>query len=383
MGGRRSPAFSIRVSRNTNSLRRAGAKSYDHRYRQDGALWRPVQNHHRRQPLRRFVRVPHQFQAQPAQLSRVFARDLARHSPQERRYRHMDLDGNDLRGCRQRTGVRSGRWRAGWTSADLLSDRAGRALHRDADSRVVRPFPRDRSLEPFTHAFTSLALARAGQRRLPRFGTAMLVVSGLASDLDYVSYLGGASAFMRFHRTVLHSIPGAVVDGLRDCRRVLRARSKAASAKDNQLRSKTLLLRSRFGACVRDVCRRRRRAFLLDLASGVGIQPLWPFRVHWSAWNLVSDLDLWILILLVLGLLLPLLFVLVNEEVGARKKGRRRRRGCDRHAAFARRVSWSEGRFTQQRDRSSSLRASITGRRRFPRERSLNLPRRSGGEEWS
>ena len=58
-------------------------------------------------------------------------------------------------------------------------------------------------MEPFTHAFTSLALARAGQRQLPRFGTAMLVVSGLALDLDYLSYVGGANAFMRFHRTAL------------------------------------------------------------------------------------------------------------------------------------------------------------------------------------
>ena len=47
-------------------------------------------------------------------------------------------------------------------------------------------------MEPVTHALTSLALARVGQRRLPRFGTAMLVVAGVAPDLDYASYLGGA-----------------------------------------------------------------------------------------------------------------------------------------------------------------------------------------------
>ena len=46
---------------------------------------------------------------------------------------------------------------------------------------------------------------------MPRFGTAMLVVSGLAPDLDYASYFGGAGAFMRFHRTVLHSITGSAV----------------------------------------------------------------------------------------------------------------------------------------------------------------------------
>ena len=44
-----------------------------------------------------------------------------------------------------------------------------------------------------------------------------------------------------------------------------------------------------------------------------------PF-VHWSGWNLITDLDLWALLLLIVGLLLPLLFTLVNEEVGEQKK---------------------------------------------------------------
>jgi inner membrane protein len=64
-------------------------------------------------------------------------------------------------------------------------------------------------VEPVTHALTSLALARAGQRRLPRHGTAIILVAGVAPDLDYASYLSGASAFLRLHRALLHSIPGA------------------------------------------------------------------------------------------------------------------------------------------------------------------------------
>ena len=64
---------------------------------------------------------------------------------------------------------------------------------------------------------------------------------------------------------------------------------------------------------------------LLDLASGIGVQLLWPFHTHWSGIEIIGDLDLWILLLLVCGLLLPLLFGLVSEEVGARKKGPRGR----------------------------------------------------------
>jgi membrane-bound metal-dependent hydrolase YbcI (DUF457 family) len=146
----------------------------------------------------------------------------------------------------------------------------------------------------------------------------MLVVSGIASDLDYVSYLGGASAFMRFHRTVLHSIPGAAVMAC--------AIAGAFCVLDRKLPRQKAAHREAFaplafGAAFAACAVGAAGHVLLDLASGVGIQLLWPFRVHWSAWNLVSNLDLWILILLVLGLLLPLLFLLVNEEVGAHNKG--------------------------------------------------------------
>lgn len=173
-------------------------------------------------------------------------------------------------------------------------------------------------MEPFTHAFTSLALARAAGRRLPRFGTTMMVVSGLAADLDYVSYFGGASAFMRFHRSVLHSVAGSAVMAC--------AVAGAFCALDNKMPPKkkspsqtftSLAFIPAFTVCVFGAAGH----MLLDVASGVGVQLLWPFRAHWTAWNLMNDLDLWALLLLIVGLLLPLLFGLVNEEVGARKRG--------------------------------------------------------------
>jgi len=172
-------------------------------------------------------------------------------------------------------------------------------------------------VEPFTHALTSLALARAGQRRLPRFGTAMLVVSGVAPDLDYASYLGGAHAFMRFHRTALHSVAGSA---LMAC-----AIAGAFCVLDERLpQNKTPRAKAfaplAFGSALAVCAIGAASHILLDLASGVGVQLLWPFRTHWSAGNLTDDFDLWILLVLVAGLLLPLLFHLISEEVGERKK---------------------------------------------------------------
>ncbi len=152
---------------------------------------------------------------------------------------------------------------------------------------------------------------------MPRFGTAMMVVSGLAPDLDYASYFGGAGAFMRFHRTALHSLTGSAVMAC--------AIAGAFCALDRRMPPKKQQTKTvaplAFGAAFAVCAIGAAGHILLDVASGVGVQLLWPFRSHWSGWNLITDLDLWTLLLLIVGLLLPLLFTLVNEEVGERKKG--------------------------------------------------------------
>ncbi|MBZ5502004.1 MAG: metal-dependent hydrolase [Acidobacteriia bacterium] len=175
-------------------------------------------------------------------------------------------------------------------------------------------------MEPFTHAFTSLALARAGGRRLPRFGTAMLIASGLAADLDYASYLSGPGAFLRYHRTVLHSLAGSAL--------MAGAIAGACCALDkrfpanNPVQGKTcapLKFAPALAVCAAGAAGH----LLLDVCSGVGVQLLWPFRARWTGWDLSANFDPWILLLLVAGFLLPLLFGLIGEEVGERKKGPR------------------------------------------------------------
>jgi hypothetical protein len=59
---------------------------------------------------------------------------------------------------------------------------------------------------------------------------------------------------------------------------------------------------------------------LFDLASGIGVQLLWPFREKWTAWDLVNALDPWVLVVLVLGLALPEVLRLVSEEIGERNR---------------------------------------------------------------
>jgi membrane-bound metal-dependent hydrolase YbcI (DUF457 family) len=144
----------------------------------------------------------------------------------------------------------------------------------------------------------------------------MMIVAGVAPDLDYASYFGGAGAFLRYHRTLLHSIPAAA---LLSCAVAagfcLLAKKK--DAKDSVKRDAPLTFATAFIACAVGAGGH----ILLDLASGEGMQLLWPVRLHWTAGGLVANFDLWVLVLLFAGLLIPQLFRLVGDEIGARGKG--------------------------------------------------------------
>ena len=173
-------------------------------------------------------------------------------------------------------------------------------------------------MEPVMHALTSLALARVGQRSLPRFGTAMLVVAGVAPDLDYASYLGGASSFLRYDRTLLHSLLSSFVLAI-----VLAAGFYfVALHRDGKtsglkvLPAPKLTLGAAFLVCAIGIAAH----LLLDVMSGVGVRLLWPFRARWFAFDLLREFDIWILVFVVVGLLVPMLIALVSEEIGERKK---------------------------------------------------------------
>jgi membrane-bound metal-dependent hydrolase YbcI (DUF457 family) len=183
-------------------------------------------------------------------------------------------------------------------------------------------------VEPVTHALTSLVVARVGQQRLPRFGTAMLVVTGVAPDLDYASYLGGAGWFLRFDRILLHSLLSSfMLTVLIAAAFYFFAVSREPQSPD---RDGSVAPRLNFGTALLVCAVGFSVHLLLDLASGVGVRLLWPFRVRWFAFDLLREFDIWILGFLVAGLLLPMLIGLVSEEIGERRE-----RGRGRGSALA------------------------------------------------
>ena len=148
----------------------------------------------------------------------------------------------------------------------------------------------------------------------------MLVVAGVAPDLDYASVLGGAGAFLRLDRGLLHSLPSAAV---LSC-----AIAAAFQFLDRKRPPKNPAERLRLGPAAVTCAIGLAGHLLLDLCTGTGVQLLWPFRARWFAAEIAPNFDPWLLILLVAGILLPGLLRLVSEEIGDRKKASGPERGA-------------------------------------------------------
>ncbi len=173
-------------------------------------------------------------------------------------------------------------------------------------------------MEPFTHAFTSIALSQTARNRLPRFGMLMLVAGGIAPDIDSIGYLISPGAFFRMHRVVFHSILGAIILSCALAYLFVEIDKKVPWDNPQKKRPPIVTFRVALIFCAIGVAGH----IVLDLISTVGVALFWPFYDRFYGTDLVLNLDFWMLGILVLGLLLPLLIGVVNEEIGAGKKKR-------------------------------------------------------------
>ena len=170
-------------------------------------------------------------------------------------------------------------------------------------------------MDPATHTLFSFALSRAGAHRLTRGATALLIVSGVAADLDLLSYFAGPNGFYRVHGTLLHSVVGSAalalaIAGLAMLLDRRWAQQRGSSAAPAPLRFSGVLAVCAIGCAGH---------LLLDFFADDPIRLDWPFRSRWSCLNFVPAFDLWIFLLLLAGALLPTLFRLIGEEIGERK----------------------------------------------------------------
>ncbi len=169
-------------------------------------------------------------------------------------------------------------------------------------------------MEPVTHFLFGAAMGRAGLNRKTALATATLTLAAEAADLDVLSRFGGSAFGLNHHRGFTHSFLGvplvaAVVVGFVYLLWRLRGR-----------KTRNPNLPPRWGLLFAYACLAGFSHILLDFTNNYGVRPFWPFSERWYSWDIVFIVEPVLLVVLTLGLVLPVLFSLINEEIGARSK---------------------------------------------------------------
>ena len=187
-------------------------------------------------------------------------------------------------------------------------------------------------MEPVTHFLTGACLARAGLNRRSAYVTLAMTLAAEAPDLDTLWAIRGPIASFTHHRGWTHTFLGLPVEA---------ALVVGAVWLFDRLRSRRgIISKSRRNNGLTEVHRQRAKAglparwgllylfallallshLLLDWSNNYGLRPFFPFNPRWYAGSFVFIFEPVMFLFLLLGLVLPSLFGLINSEVGARRE---------------------------------------------------------------
>jgi len=174
-------------------------------------------------------------------------------------------------------------------------------------------------MEPVTHLLTGATLARAGFNRKTALATVTMTLAAEAADLDVLAYAKGSACGFIQHRGITHTflgIPvmaGLVVGFVWLVDALWQHRRRALKLPDAPAR--------RWGWLYLFACIAGLSHILLDFTNNYGVRPFYPFSRQWYAWDIVFIIEPLMLAALFAALVLPSLFGLVGQEIGARQRG--------------------------------------------------------------
>lgn len=170
-------------------------------------------------------------------------------------------------------------------------------------------------LEPVTHFLTGACLGRAGLNRKTALATLTLTLAAEAADLDVLGRIGGPAFGFAHHRGFTHSFLGVPLDAAVVVGFVyLLWRLRKRKINDANQPPRWGLL---FGyACLAGLSH-----ILLDFTNNYGVRPFWPFSEKWYSWDIVFIFEPVMFSCLLLGLIVPYLFSLIDREIGIRSTG--------------------------------------------------------------
>jgi inner membrane protein len=159
-------------------------------------------------------------------------------------------------------------------------------------------------------------MGRAGLNRKTALATLTLTLAAEAPDLDVIGGIFRGPTFgFAHHRGFTHSFLGAPLDALLVVGFVyLLWRLRGRRIKDPNFPP-------RWGVLYLYSCLAGLSHVLLDFTNNYGVRPFWPFSEKWYSWDIVFIFEPVMFGFLLLGLMVPSLFGLIDKEIGARRRG--------------------------------------------------------------
>jgi inner membrane protein len=189
-------------------------------------------------------------------------------------------------------------------------------------------------MEPVTHLLTGACLARVGFNRKAAYATLAMTLAAEAPDLDTLWSAGGPVASFQHHRGITHTLLGLPFDALvvlgavwlvhrwRVRRAAIRPvdSSRASDFGADQPIVRPLTAAPvRWGLLYGFILIALLSHLLLDWTNNYGVRPFFPFNPRWYAGSFVFIFEPVMFALLLVALVAPALFGMINSEVGARR----------------------------------------------------------------
>lgn len=175
-------------------------------------------------------------------------------------------------------------------------------------------------MEPVTHFLTGACLSRAGLNRKAAYATLAMTLAAEAPDIDTLWSLGGPVVGFEHHRGFTHTFLGLpfeaaiIVGGV-----WLFHRWRTGRGKTHRWRAATLPP-VRWGLLYLFCLIGLLSHILLDWTNNYGVRPFFPFNPTWYAGSIVFIFEPVIFVALLLAMVAPFFFGLINNEVGARRQ---------------------------------------------------------------
>jgi inner membrane protein len=168
-------------------------------------------------------------------------------------------------------------------------------------------------MEPIEHLMTGACLARAGFNRKAAYATLAMTLAAEAPDLDTLWSADGPVAAFQHHRGWTHTFLGIPFEAA-----IIvaifwffhRWRSRSARPPKAPVRWGLLYVFTLIALLSH---------LLLDWTNNYGLRPFFPFNPRWYAGSFVFIFEPMLFVILLIALVAPSLFGLINSEVGARK----------------------------------------------------------------